>query len=137
MGKKNNSGWFKKDIGIFPLIIVLAVVVSWFPDSDDNESTQVKSVTVQKVDITDQQKNKFESWALNNTDVTSLSYPEDSDWQIWITLSDEKHSYTTKKDIEAVASSTARYYKLQTGYDSLVIVTVWRNGDVYAKGRSY
>jgi hypothetical protein len=128
---------FKKEIGVIPLIIVLAIVMSWFPDSDDNETTQVKTTTVQKVDVTDQQKNKFKSWALNNTDVTILSYPEDSDWQIWITLSDEKYSYTTKEDIETIASSTARYYKLQTGYDSLVVVTVWRNGSVYAKGRSY
>jgi len=136
MGKKENSGWFKKDIGIFPLIIVLAIVMSWFPDSDD-ETTQVKVATVQKIDVTDQQKNKFENWAINNTDITSLTYPEDSDWQIWITLSDEKHSYTTKENIESVASSTARYYKLQTGYKDLVIVTVWRNGSVYAKGKNY
>ncbi len=138
MSKKENNGWFKKDIGIFPLIIVLAIVMSWFPDDDDNkDATQVKVATVQKVDVTDQQKNKFESWALNNTEVTSLTYPEDSDWQLWITLSDKKHSYTTKEDVETIASTTARYYKLQTGYNSLVIVTVWRNGRVYAKGRSY
>jgi len=138
MSKKENSGWFKKDIGIFPLIIVLAIIISWFPDSDDDKgATQVKTTTVQNTDITDQQKNKFKSWALNNTDVISLSYPENSDWQIWITLSDEKHSYTTKEDIENIASSTARYYKLQTGYKGLVVVTVWRNGSVYAKGRNY
>lgn len=138
MSKKENNGWFKKDIGIFPLIIVLAIVMSWFPDDDDNkDATQVKVATVQKVDVTDQQKNKFESWALNNTEVTSLTYPEDSDWQLWITLSDKKHSYTTKEDVETIASTIARYYKLQTGYNSLVIVTVWRNGRVYAKGRSY
>jgi hypothetical protein len=138
MSKKEESGWFKKDIGIFPLIIVLAIVISWFPDGDDDkETTQVKAATVQKVDVTDQQKNKFESWAINNTEVTSLTYPEDSDWQIWITLSDKKHSYTTKEDVETIASTTARYYKLQTGYKDLVIVTVWRNGVVYAKGKSY
>ena len=138
MSKKENSGWFKKDIGIFPLIIVLAIIISWFPDSDDDKgATQVKTTTVQNTDITDQQKNKFKSWALNNTDVISLSYPENSDWQIWITLSDEKHSYTTKEDIENIASSTARYYKLQTGYKGLVVVTVWRNDSVYAKGRNY
>ena len=138
MSKKENNGWFKKDIGIFPLIIVLAIVMSWFPDDDDNkDATQVKVATVQKVDVTDQQKNKFESWALNNTEVTSLTYPEDSDWQLWITLSDKKHSYTTKEDVKTIASTTARYYKLQTGYKGLVIVTVWRNDSVYAKGRDY
>ncbi|ALE52521.1 hypothetical protein SP60_04405 [Candidatus Thioglobus autotrophicus] len=138
MSKKENNGWFKKDIGIFPLIIVLAIVMSWFPDDDDNkDATQVKAATVQKVDVTDQQKNKFESWALNNTEVTSLTYPEDSDWQLWITLSDNKHSYTTKEDVKTIASTTARYYKLQTGYKGLVIVTVWRNDSVYAKGRDY
>ena len=138
MKKKENNGWFKKDIGLIPLIIVFAIIMSWLPDSDDDKgATQVKTTTVQKVDITDQQKNKFKSWALNNTDVTSLSYPENSDWQIWITLSDEKHSYTTKEDIENIASSTARYYKLQTGYKGLVVVTVWRNDSVYAKGRNY
>ena len=138
MSKKENSGWFKKDIGLFPLIIVLVIVMSWFPDGDDdNETSQVQTTTVQKVDVTTQQKNKFESWAINNTEVTSLVYPEDSDWQLWITLSDAKHSYTTKEDIEKIASTIARYYKLQTKYDSLVIVTVWRNGSVYAKGRDY
>ena len=121
MKKKENNGWFKKDIGLIPLIIVFAIIMSWLPDSDDDKgATQVKTTT-----------------ALNNTDVTSLSYPENSDWQIWITLSDEKHSYTTKEDIENIASSTARYYKLQTGYKGLVVVTVWRNDSVYAKGRNY
>ena len=127
-----------KNIGIFPLIIVLWIVMSWLPDgNDDKEAVQVKAITAQKIDVTDQQKNKFESWALNNTAVTSLTYPEDSDWQIWVTLSDEKHSYTTKENIETIASTTARYYKLQTGYKDLVIVTVWRNGSVYAKGKDY
>lgn len=138
MSKKEDSGWFKKDIGLIPLIIVLAIVISWFPDGDDDKGvTQVKTTTAQKADITDQQKNKFKTWALNNTDVTSLSYPENSDWQIWITLSDDKHSYTTKEDVETIASTTARYYKLQTGYKGLVVVTVWKGGSVYAKGRSY
>ncbi len=87
----------KKEIGIIPLIIVLAIVMSWFPDGDnDKEATQVNTATVEKADITDQQKNKFKSWALNNTDVTSLSYPEGSDWQIWITLSDEKYPLSLK-----------------------------------------
>lgn len=138
MSKKENSGWFKKDIGIFPIIIVLVIVMSWFPDeSDDKGVEQFKAVIAQKIDVTDQQKNEFKSWALNNTEVTSLTYPEDSDWQLWITLSDEKHSYTTKEDVETIASTTARYYKLQTGYKGLVIVTVWRNGSVYAKGKNY
>jgi len=138
MEKKENSGWFKKDIGLIPLIIVLAIVISWFPDGDDDKgAAQVKTTTAQKADITDQQKNKFKTWALNNTDVISLSYPENSDWQIWITLSDDKYSYTVKEDVEKIASTTARYYKLQTGYKGLVVVTVWRNDSVYAKGRNY
>ena len=49
MSKKENSGWVKKDIGIFPLIIVLAVVMSWFPDSDKSEKTaNVKKQSITK-----------------------------------------------------------------------------------------
>jgi hypothetical protein len=82
MSKKEDSGWFKKDIGIFPLIIVFVIIMSWLPDSDDDKETSQTKTTVQKIDVTSQQKDKFENWALSNYSVTDLSYPEGSDWQI-------------------------------------------------------
>jgi hypothetical protein len=127
----------KKEIGIIPLIIVVLVVMSWLPDSDKGEEEkQVKTAIVKKVDVTDYQKAKFKDWTLNNGAVTNLVYPEGSDWQIWVNLTEQKHSYTTKEDVEIIARKIARGYKSQTGYKDLVIVTVWRNGSVYAKGRS-
>ena len=136
MSKKEDSGWFKKDIGIFPLIIVFVIIMSWLPDSDDDkEAEQVKTTAVQKVDVTDYQKDKFSNWALDNLAVTNISYPESSDWQIWINLEYDK--YTSKENVENIAKKIGRYYKLQTGYKDLVIVTIWRDGSVYAKGKSY
>jgi len=135
MSKKEDSGWFKKDIGIFPLIIVFVIIMSWLPDSDDDKETSQTKTTVQKIDVTSQQKDKFENWALSNYSVTDLSYPEDSDWQIWVTLTSDK--YSSKENVSSLANTIARYYKLQTGYKGLVIVTVWRDGSIYAKGKSY
>ena len=34
MSKKENSGWFKSNPGMFGWLIVLVIVVSWFPDDD-------------------------------------------------------------------------------------------------------
>jgi hypothetical protein len=82
-----------------------------------------------------QAKEDFKSWALNNTTTTYLEYPEGSDWQIWVRLSPEK--YTTKANVEAIAIYLAKAYKMQTGFDKLVIVTVWYpyKNEVFAKGR--
>jgi hypothetical protein len=136
MSKKENSGWFKSGPGMFGWLIALVIIMSWLPDSDDDKETkQVKTTTVQKIDVTDYQKDKFKSWTLNNLTVTDLSYPQGSDWQIWVTLTYDK--YTSKENVESIAKKIARYYKLQTGYKDLVIVTVWQDGSVYAKGRSY
>jgi len=109
--------------------------MSWLPDGDDDKETSQTKTTVQKIDVTSQQKDKFENWALSNYSVTDLSYPEDSDWQIWVTLTSDK--YTSKENVSSLANTIARYYKLQTGYKGLVIVTVWRDGSIYAKGKSY
>jgi len=82
-----------------------------------------------------QAKEDFKSWALNNTAATFLEYPEGSDWQIWLRLSPEK--YTTKDNVVSIALQLARAYKMQTGFDKLVIVTVWypNKAEVFVKGR--
>lgn len=82
-----------------------------------------------------QAKEDFKSWALNNTATTYLEYPEDSDGQIWIRLSPEK--YTTKDNVESIALQLAKAYKMQTGFDELVIVTVWHpyKTEIFVKGR--
>ena len=82
-----------------------------------------------------QAKESFKSWAIKNTATTYLEYPEGSDWQIWIRLSPEK--YTTKDNVESIAIQLAKAYKMQTGFDKLVIVTVWHpyKNEVFAKGR--
>lgn len=138
MSKEKNSNWLKKNISIIPAVILAAVVLSWLPDSADNKTVEAKTqkTVKHKIDVNDGQKARFKDWALT-TSVTSLTYPENSDWQIWITLSDTKHSYTTKENVETIAWNLAKAYKLQTGYNDLVIVTVWRHGKVYAKGKHY
>ena len=72
---------------------------------------------------------------MKNTAVTYLEYPEDSDWQIWVRLTPDK--YTTKDNVESIALQLARAYKMQTGFDKLVIVTVWHpnKAEIFAKGR--
>ncbi len=90
---------------------------------------------VRKGTFDKQAKEDFKSWALNNTAATYLEYPEGSDWQIWIRLTPEK--YTTKDNVESIAIQIAKAYKMQTGFDKLVIVTVWNpyNDEVFTKGR--
>jgi hypothetical protein len=79
-------------------------------------------------------KTNFKEWALKNTAVTFLDYPDNSDWQLWVRLSSEK--YTSEKNVEAIACHLGQAYKTQTGFKDLVIVTVWdKNKDkIYAKG---
>lgn len=80
-------------------------------------------------------KEDFKKWALNNTAVTYFMYPEGSDWQIWVRLTPDK--YTTKENVESIALHLAKSYKLQTGFDKLVIVTVWHpyKNEVFADSR--
>jgi hypothetical protein len=40
MSKKENSGWFKSNPGMFGWLIVLVIVVSWFPDDDSEVKKQ-------------------------------------------------------------------------------------------------
>ena len=44
MSKKEDSGWFKKDIGIIPLIIVFAIIWSWFSDDDPEIKKQPAAI---------------------------------------------------------------------------------------------
>jgi hypothetical protein len=77
-------------------------------------------------------KNNFQEWTMKNCAVTDFYYA--SDWQIWIRLSPYK--YTNKENVEQIARYIAKAYKSQTGYDDLVIVTVWDpyTDGIYAKG---
>jgi hypothetical protein len=78
-------------------------------------------------------KKNFHKWAMKNLAVTDFYYP--SDWQIWVRLTPDK--YTNKENVEQIATYIAKAYKSQTGYEGLVIVTVWDPYvfEEYAKGR--
>ena len=80
-------------------------------------------------------KKNFKRWALNNTAATYFEYPEGSDWQIWVKLTPDK--YTTKDNVESIALQLAKAYRMQTGFNKLVIVTVWHpnRSEVFVKGR--
>lgn len=80
-------------------------------------------------------KENFKKWALNNTAATYFEYPEGSDWQIWVKLTPDK--YTTKNNVESIALQLAKAYKIQTGFNKLVIVTVWypNKSKIFTKGR--
>jgi|GEM_PF-5405655 len=74
---------------------------------------------------------RFKKWCLENTAVTRIEFA--SDWQILATLSSEK--YTTDENVEAVAEILAGYYKRQSGYPHLVVVTIWSvDGSQHWKG---
>ena len=127
------------------LVLILIALVVWVQSS--NETSKIQQTTTQptkakpevkvvkKSSVSAATKEKFKKWALQNTAITYLEYPEKSDWQIWVRLKPEK--YTTKENIENIALSIARYYKLQTGFKDLVIVSVWhlRKSEIVAKGR--
>lgn len=117
-------------------LIVLIVFGFFMYSMFTGNSQDIKSASSSKVKVSSSAKSQFKSWALKNTAVTDLEYADNSDWKIWVRLSSDK--YTTKKNVENIALKLANYYKSQTKYNSLVIVTVWDNqGNVVAKGKSY
>jgi len=131
----------KKEVPSGPLLVVWYEVkfkgkIGWISQynttgdiiKEDGEGNKhsVKEQGTDKVrfkPFDEQAKNDFKAWALKNTAVTSLEYPMGSDQMIWVKLKHEK--YTTKDNVESIASNLARYYKMQTGYKNHVIVTVW------------
>ncbi len=45
--------------------------------------------------------------------------------------------YASKQNAEVIAQQIGRYYKTQTGYDGMVIITVWDyNNKIFVKGKS-
>ena len=85
-------------------------------------------------DMLTQKQKLFKDWAINNTAVTYFEYPNGSDYQIWIKMTTDK--YSTKQNAELIAQQFGRYYKQQTGYTGLVIVSVWDyNNKIFAKGK--
>lgn len=107
-------------------------------EDDSGKQSSVRAEGADKVrygNFSAKAKENFKSWAFNNTAVTYLEYPEGSDWQIWVRLTPEK--YTTKDNVESIALHLAKAYKMQTGFDKLVIVTVWypNKAKIFAKGR--
>jgi hypothetical protein len=50
MGKKEDSGWFKKDIGLIPLIIVFAIIMSWLSDDEPKVKKQPSTAYSAKLD---------------------------------------------------------------------------------------
>ena len=112
------------------LLIILFIVYAANKGSDSSKTSSSSG----KTQISNTAKVNFKKWALKNTAVTSLEYADNSDWKIWVRLSPEK--YTTKKNVENIALRLAEFYKIQTKYDGLVIVTVWDSqGSVVAKGK--
>jgi len=131
-GKKKSSKW--------PWVLLLILVWLGYSSYHAEDVAPVRakeesSLKDEKSVVSSEAKEKFEAWALNNSAVTYLEYPEDSDWQIWVRLTPDK--YTTKKNAEQIALFLARAYRLQTGFEGLVIVTIWdpEKSKVFAKGR--
>lgn len=107
-------------------------------EDDSGKESSVRAEGTDKVRhgrFNKQAKESFKSWALNNTAVTYLEYPEGSDWQIWVRFTPDK--YTTIDNVESIALQLAKEYKMHTGFDKLVIVTVWHpyKAEIFAKGR--
>lgn len=84
--------------------------------------------------FTKEAKKTFQEWVLQNMAVTHFEYPQGSDSSIWVRLKPDL--YKTKEGAETAAVGIARAYKLQTGYEGLVIVTVWHHSkdEIFAKG---
>jgi len=136
----------KKKTSSFTWLVIILIGSAWLYSTIKSSGTRststvqpstntTKSKPVTKPKVTQAAKNKFKKWALENTAVTYLEYPEGSDWQLWVRLKPEK--YTTKANVEQIALNIARYYKLQTKFNSLVIVTVWdpNRSEIIVKGR--
>ena len=105
-------------------------------DSGQKDTVRAKGADeVREGTFNKEAKENFKKWALNNTAATYFEYPEDSDWQIWVKLTPDK--YTTKDNVESIALQLAKAYKIQTGFNKLVIVTVWypNKSEIFAKGR--
>lgn len=109
-----------------------------------SEDVATKNVTQTKAPNADQpklatfsqaSKNNFKKWALKTTSVTYLEYPDNSNWQIWVRLQPDK--YTTKENLEQIALWLAKAYKLQTGFNDYVVVTIWHysKNEVVVKGK--
>lgn len=125
---KGTNGWISQYVTMGDII----------KEDETGKESSVRAEGADKVRLgsfNEQSKEGFKAWALNNTAVTYFEYPEGSDWQIWVRLSPDK--YTTKENVESIALHLARYYKIQTGFDKLIIVTVWHpyKNEVFAKGR--
>lgn len=120
-------------IGCLTLIIGVAVIIAIANrmGSGGNNAVQTKA-PVNQVQVDPAAKQRFEEYALKNFAITSFEYVHDD--TIWIQLTPDK--YTTKKNVEAIATSIARAYKAQTGYKDLVFVHVWHpyKQEQYAKG---
>jgi hypothetical protein len=135
----------KRKTSIFTwLVLILIVLVLWSQSNNQTTTQQAATQSAKikhevksekKLSVSTVEKEKFKKWALQNASVTYLEYPDNSDWQIWVKLKPEK--YTTKENIEKIALSLARGYKLQTGFENLVSVSVWHlnKSEIVAKGR--
>ena len=85
--------------------------------------------------VSEEKKNAFKDWAIKSTAVTYLEFPDNSDYSIWVKMTADK--YASKQNAEVIAQQIGRYYKTQTGYDGMVITTVWDyNNKIFVKGKS-
>ena len=126
------------------IIVLLALLVisnvDFSPKKGNNKIKEKPKQVTMKVednstpDMLTQKQKLFKDWAINNTAVTYFEYPNGSDYQIWIKMTTDK--YSTKQNAELIAQQIGRYYKQQTGYTGLVIVSVWDyNNKIFAKGK--
>ena len=84
--------------------------------------------------VSEIQKRDFKNWAIEKTDVTKVVF-QDNGYSIWVWL--EPYKYTNESNVKKIAEFLARAYKMQTGYNQLVIVTVWDyNNRIYVKGNA-
>ena len=115
----------------FAAVVVLSMVYL-FTQPEGSSSSEKVSKPIKRLST---KQIEFKSWAEENLSITYFEYPDNSDYQIWVRLTQDK--YTSKNNVENIATKIGQFYKAQTGYDKLVIVTVWdwARNKVFAKGK--
>ena len=117
-------GW----AALIPLFILVWVLSSEEPPppepivADKQVVDSLPEIAEQPTGLGLEDKENFKTWAIENTIVTELEYPQDRDDQLRVRLKKEK--YTTQEAAEKVALYLARYYKMETGFLDPVTVTI-------------
>ena len=78
------------------LVLILIVAAVWVQSKKDSISTtstsdkqsnvELQKSAPKKPRVSPEAQEKFKNWAIQNTAVTYVEYPEKSDWEIWVKL---------------------------------------------------